>query len=315
MSIKEKQYHYLQAELADLDRLLASTPASAAISRATLESRRAEVKAELERNPPPLRWPARAHLNFSGKPVVDRQGIYADFAGVAVEAFRKAVASLAASQETVLGERGLIPNQENYRLLVTGTSHGSFGFELEEAEGFQVSRLDQESPVEVAIGQTKTIFESLVSDEEKLADAIAETDNRALSDVRGFLQIMADSEAVCSLSFRNDTFRFRDIDQVKQGLISLESDNIQEDEETLHGYFQGFLPRPRRAQLTIDESGEVLLCRVDQSVEDAEEINNNLYRSVDVTATSRRVGSSRPRYTIVGYEFSSDDRKGATRAT
>ena len=212
---------------------------------------------------------------------------------------------------------GTRPHSQSRKLpLVSdGHIHGSFGFDLEEAEGFQVSLLDQESPVEVAIGQTKTIFESLVSDEEKLADAIAETDNRALIAVRGFLQIMADSEAVCSLSFRNDTFRFRDIGQVKQGLISLESDNIQEDEETLHGYFQGFLPRPRRAQLTIDESGEVLLCRVDQSVEDAEEINNNLYRSVDVTATSRRVGSSRPRYTIVGYEFSSDDRKGTTRAT
>ena len=315
MSIREREYHRLHAELAELDRLIAATPEAAVINRTTLEYRRSQVQEEIHANPAPPRWPAHAYLTFDGMPVVDREGIYADFAGEAVEAFAKAVTSLAASQDTELGTRGVIPNQEKHQLIVTGTAHGSFGFELEEAEGLQVNLLDEQSPVEVAIGQTKAIFESLISDEERLADAIAETDNRALGDVRGFLQLMADSEAVCSLSFRNDTFRFRDIGEIRQGIVSLASGNIQEGQAKLHGQFQGFLPKPRRAQLAIAESGEILLCRVDQSVENAEEINNNLSRSVDVTATFRRVGSSRPRYTIVGYEFSSDDLEGATRAT
>lgn len=315
MSIREREYHRLQAELGELDRLIAATPGEAVINRATLEYRKSQVEEEIRANPAPLRWPAHAHLTFNGKPVVDRQGIYAEFAGEAVEAFAKAVTSLAASQDTELGARGKIPNQDEHQLIVTGTAPGSFGFELEEImdRHQQASLLAEESAVEVAIGQAKTILAALTGDEEGLADAIADTDNRALNDVRGFLRLMADSEAVCSLSFKNDTFRFRDVSQVKQGVATLESDNIQEGQETLHGYFQGFLPKPRRAQLTIAGSGEVLLCRVDQSVESAEEINENRYRPVDVRATSRRVGSSRPRYTIVGYDFSPDDPGEAAR--
>ena len=122
MSAQEQQYHYLRAELAELDKLLSMTAESAVIDRMSLEYRRSQVEAELEANPPPPRWPATAHLAFNGKPVVDRQGVYADFAGAAVDAFAKAVASLAASRQAVLGGRGVIPNRENYRLLVTGTS-------------------------------------------------------------------------------------------------------------------------------------------------------------------------------------------------
>ena len=315
MTIGEREYEHLRAELVHLEDLLSSTPDSAVIDRNSLEYRKSQVEEELENNPAPHRWPAHVHLSFNGKPVVDQKGIYADFASDAVDAFRKAVASLAASQGTVLGERGVIPNRDNYRLLVTGISHGSFGFELEEATGHQGSLLDQESPVEVAITQAKSIFESLTSDEEAIADAIAETDDRALNDVRGFLQLMVDNEAVCSLSHKNRTFRFRDFGQVEQGLSKLGKDNIQEGEDELHGYFEGFLPKPRQAQLKIDGSGEVLLCRVSQAVGDAEKINNNLYRSVDVTATFRRVGKTRPRYTIVGYELASPDEGEGPKAT
>ena len=214
MTAREREYHHLRAELAELNKLLSMTPESAVIDRMSLEYRRSQVQAELEANPPPSRWPASAHLAFNGKPVVDREGIYANFAGAAVDAFAKAVTSLAASRQAVLGERGVIPNRENYRLLVTGTSHGSFGFEIEEVLERQASYLLNESPVEVAIGQAKGILESLAGDEEAIAEAISDTDERALDDLRDFLKVMADSEAICSLSFKNEVFRFRDVGQI-----------------------------------------------------------------------------------------------------
>ena len=133
MSTQERQYQFLRADLAELNNLLSMTPESAVIDRMSLEYRKSQVEAELEANPPPFRWPATAHLSFNGKPVVDRYGIYADFAGVAMDAFAKAVTSLAASQNASLGKRGVIPRQDEYRMLVTGTSHGSFGFEIEES--------------------------------------------------------------------------------------------------------------------------------------------------------------------------------------
>ena len=303
MSARERGYHHFLAELAELDKLLAITPESAVIDRLSLEYRKSQVEAELEANPPPARWPSSAHLSFNGKPVVDRQGIYADFAGAAMDAFAKTVTALAASQQTVLGERGVIPNQENYRLLVTGTAHGSFGFEVEEVLEPQASLLLDQSAVELAIGQTKDILEALVGDEEVIAEAIADTDERALDDLRDFLKLLADSEAVCSLSFKNAAFGFRDVGQVQRGLASLRKDNLHHGETEMFGYFQGFLPQSRRAEFVVGDSQEVLSCRVDRTLENVEGINSILGQNVSVKANFRQVGSSRLRYTIVGYDL------------
>ena len=303
MSAGERQYHFLRADLAKLDRLLSMTPASEVIDRMGLEYRRSQVQAELEANPPPPRWPASAHLSFNGKPVVDRQGIYADFAGVAMDAFAKAVTSLAASQQGPLGERGVIRNQEDYRLLVTGTSLGSFGFEIEEAQDQHTSYITDESPVGLAIGQAKGILESLVGDEEMIAEAIADTDERALNDLRGFLKVMADSEAVCSLSFKNAAFRFRDVGQVRRGLASLEQDNLHEGDREMVGHFQGFLPQGRRAEFVERDAGEVLSCRVDRAMDNADAINGILAQPVHVKTHYRQVGTSRRRYVITGYDL------------
>ena len=82
-------------------------------------------------------------------------------------------------------------------------------------------------------------MESLVDNEEAIADAIADTDGRALDDLRGFLTVMADGEAVCSLSFRNEVFGFRDVGQVRRGIASLGRDNLREgsagDDRSLSG--------------------------------------------------------------------------------
>ena len=301
MSIRERQYHHLRAELAELDSLLSMTPEEAVIDRLSLEYRRSQVKEELDANPRPPRWPVTAHLTFNGKPVVDRQGIYAGFAGAAVDAFAKAVTSLAASQQFDLGKRGVIPRQEGYRLLVTGTSHGSFGFEIEEALDPQTTYIPDESAVGLAIGQAKGILESLVGDEETIVEAIADTDERALDDIRDFLEVMASSEAVCSLSFRNDVFRFRDVGQVRRGLASLAKDNIREGREELHGHFQGYLPKSRRAELVVSSSGDVISCSVESAVDDAESINDILGQDITIRTRFRQVGSSRPRYTILGW--------------
>ena len=302
MSTLERRYQFLRTELAELDQLLSMTPESEVIDRRSLEYRRSQVQAELEANPPPPRWPVSAQLFFNGKPLVDRQGIYADFAGEAVNAFSKAVTSLAASQLAELGERGTIRNRDNYRLIVTGTSSGSFGFDIEEILDPQTSYLVDESPVELAIGQAKTILASLAGDEEVIAEAIADTDERALNDLRDFLKVMVDSEAVCTLSFKNDMFRFRDVAQVRHGLDNLGTDNVHEGESEMFGHFQGFLPKVRRAEFVEDQSKDVLSCRVDRSIDKAEEINELLGLQVHVRAHFRQVGNSRPRYTIMGYD-------------
>ena len=301
MSTRERDYHHLRSELAELNNLLSMTPESAVIDRMSLEYRKEQAQEELDANPPPSRWPARAIITFNGRPVADSGGINAAFATEALGAFAKTVTSLAASQRGPLGERGVIPHQDDYRLLVTATTLGSFGFEIEEGQGQQTSYVTEESPVEVAIGQAKGIMESLVDNEEAIADAIADTDGRALDDLRGFLTVMADGEAVCSLSFRNEVFGFRDVGQVRRGIASLGRDNLREGSAEMTGRFQGFLPQSRRAEFVVEASGEVISCRVDFGMSNAEEINEILGQRVSVVARFMQVGNSRTRYTILDF--------------
>ena len=128
-----------------------------------------------------------------------------------------------------------------------------------------------------------------------------EIDDRALDDLREFLEILANSEAVCALSSRKATFRFRDVGQIRFGLTRLAQDNLHEGNVTKFGHFQGFLPKSRRAEFVEKGTEEVLSCRIDKDVEDAEAINQILNQEIDVLLHFRRVGESRPRYTVIRY--------------
>ena len=293
-------HEQLLSQLAGLNELLAITPESAAIDRISLEYRKSQIEEELRLNPSPPQWPVNAVVTFSGKPVIDSQGISADFGSKAMKEFSELIISLADGYGN--GQESLVGNsdQGSNLLLITDVARGSFGFKVEEAFEPQTSFLTDESPVEAAIGRTKGIFEALTGDdEEALAEAIADIDSKGLNGLRGLLKLLADNQAVLSLSFKEDTFRFNDVSEVQRGLTDLGQENISEKELELVGYFQGFLPKVRRAEFVLSDTGEVISTRVDKQVTDAESINDILSQTVTVRASSRQVGNSRPRYTIV----------------
>ena len=308
MSMQE--YEYLRAELAELDELLAMTPEGAVIDRMSLESRRSEVAEELATYPTPSRWPVAARLTFNGKPVVDGKGIAIDFGGKAVSAFATVVASVGADQQGQLSERGPIPNRERFRLLITGTALGSFGFEIEEnfhEEKVQtISPVSEIPPVEQAIERVKAILESSVTGGNVLADAIADTAPRALDDLRDFLNILANNQAICSISLKDDVFRFSDVGQVRQSLDRLGRDNIHEAEREILGSFIGYLPNSRQAEIWISETREVITCKVNLALGDPDAIDHILNRHVQLRIHTRQVGTGRPRYTILGYDLLPD---------
>ena len=66
MSTRERDYHFLHAELAELNNLLAMTPASAVIDRMSLEARKAQVQEELDANPftAPVAGQRQPHLQW-----------------------------------------------------------------------------------------------------------------------------------------------------------------------------------------------------------------------------------------------------------
>lgn len=134
-------------------------------------------------------------------------------------------------------------------MLITGTSRGSFGFEIEEklaVNSVQETLFPESSYVEMALEQIKNILKSSVSNDDDLADAIADVDPRALTDLRIFVKMMADNHAVCSLSLKGDTFGFDDMDQVQRSQRNLSQNNIRLYEAAMSGSFHGFLPNERK---------------------------------------------------------------------
>ena len=306
------QHRFLLSERTTLRELIERSHPEDVISRMSLERRLQEVEATLESYegiPPDI---VKARLTFSGKPVVGCRGIDGDFGTDAPNAFFEALVAIGASQRqhTPLASQGPIPNRENYRLLITNTVRGSFGFQFEDASP-QLALAGEKTPVELAIERVKEVLHASVGDDEQLAEAIADTDRRALKSLQDFLKKVADNDAVCALEFKGDVFRFRDTAQVRRSENRLSQDYIKDDDVTLMGQFLGFFPYHPRAQFRISsakadfligEVGEIITARVDSSVADAININGILERDVRIGAHTRRVGSGRPRYVVTSCE-------------
>ena len=191
------QRTFLLAERDAVKRMLAETPATAILTRMSDEARLREIEAELAALPVDERAPARARLTFNGLPVIGSHGIFADFGMKAVSSFTDAVATVAASLSAPLAAMGPIPNRDQNQLLITHTAVGSFGFELEEYRAQEL--LDDESAVAVALDRTRSLLQATLGQDDELVDIASETDPRALDKVRGFLRVLAENEAICTL--------------------------------------------------------------------------------------------------------------------
>lgn len=282
----------------ELDRLLTSLPEGRDIERHGLEARKADLERALSAESTREREPLRAQLTFRGRPTVGSHGIFAEFAAGAVEAFARVVSTVGASLTGPLGTRGQLPNQDQFRLLITGTAHGSFGFQFEEAAVNQAALFDEESPLEAALERTRAIMEATLGDDDELSDSLAEVDPRAVEAMRRFLDELVTHDAVCSFAFRDRVFRYPDIEQLRIGSSRLREENIHEVEESKTGEFLGVLPTRRTFEFRVADTGEVISGKVGRNVDDPAAINELLRRQLTVRVYSRRVGHGRPKYVL-----------------
>ncbi len=302
-------YRFLLAERASLNRLMENISESDVISRMSLGARLQQVEEQLsdyEGMSPRLRT---ARLTFKGAPVLDGRGILMEFGTDAAKEFANAVTVVGASMTTAIAPAGRVPNAEQFRLAITGVAYGSFGFQIEEASP-QLAFDETPTPVEVAISRVRTILSASVGTDEELSEAISDTDRRALSAVQQFLKKVADGGAAFTLFHDGEAFDFADAAQVRRSENRLNADNIREDDTTISVQFLGFFPYRPRAQFRItaaeadylgDEVGEIVTARVEPSVVEEVNINSILNLDQQITVHTRKVGSSRPRFTVTGF--------------
>ena len=294
----------LNAERQFLKAQISELPETAKLTRSSFESRLRQVELLLSDSSVVEREPAAVRLTFSGRPVVGSHGIFSDFGMKAVNSFTEAVAAVAASLTAPLAAMGPIPNRLQNQMLITGTALGSFGFELEEAYGPQ---LTESSIVSIAIERTQSLLRvSSTADDEGLADIASELDQRAIDKIRSFVGVLEENGAVCTLQHDDSVFRFQTLSQVSASLARLSHDNLHEREVELYGEFQGVIPQRRAFQFLRHDTKEILLGKVGPSIIDANSLNKLLYTGVTVRINETRVGNGKPRNLLVKVISNSD---------
>lgn len=298
--MNRQDHVHLLGERNSLQRMIADTPAEEVLDRGSLTARLEEVEHLLAGANINEREPARAQLTFNGRPVVGSYGIFADFGMKAVNGFTEAVAAVAATLAGPLFAKGPIPNRDQNQLLITNTALGSFGFELEEYRSGKLP-FDEQSMLELALERTQNLLQGTINaDDELLADAATELDQRALDKVRAFVKTLADNDAVCALQFRNHVFRFSDMGQVRRSLERLSQDNLREEAQSLEGEFKGVLPSKRRTfEFKVNGQDEVIIGKISPAVTNLDEINAHLYKATCIKVMTTRVGNGRPRYVLL----------------
>ena len=289
----------LLSERTALLRMIESTPVDEVLDRGSLTARLEEIEHRIAEAKVDEREPARARITFNGPPVVGSYGIFADFGTKIIGAFNEAVTTVAASLSGGLAAKGPIPNREQHQLLITSTTLGSFGFELEEYRAGQLA-IDEKTVMDLAIERIQSLLQgSIDTDDELLADTASELDQRALDKVRAFISTLTENEAICALEYCNKVFRFTDVGQVRRSLERISKDNLHEDEQILKGEFQGVLPKRRTFQFKITGTDEVIIGKMMPAIEDADLINKHLHQQVEIRTTVTRVGDGRPRYLLL----------------
>lgn len=299
MTGHEQRQHRVAEQIA-LRKMLDEIPDDEVIDRMSLEARLRSLEADASFSPvmEGMRTPAKARLTFRGRPVIGSHGIFADFGADAVRRFSDAVVAVAASFSGPLSAMGPIPNRDQYQLLITNTALGSFGFELEDYR--TVLPLENGSPIESALEQTQALLQGTLGSDDELADTVVGSDPRALGLIRSFLQAMAEAEATCALEFKEKSFRFADVGQVRRSFDRLSQDNLHETEEWLEGELLGVLPKRRAFEFQSRVNQEVIAGKISSSIDDVKSLNENLGQEVRLHVAVTRVGSGRPRYVLLG---------------
>ncbi|MHB1055761.1 MAG: hypothetical protein ACYC6B_09940 [Thermoleophilia bacterium] len=194
-------------------------------------------------------------LFFGGEPVFGSRGIAADFAGRLLDSFQDIISKqFAVAEMGSLGERGPVPLREFTTLMITGVTHGSFGFVLDELTD-QDEMFD--SALKEIVREVLTTIEFVSSfDEVVFEEAIERLDARTLASLKTFFNEL-DSNTATIRMVDDDRDLSLDENAIHRARLRIEDTTIEENEVEIKGLLIGFLPEHKRFELRI-ESGELI---------------------------------------------------------
>lgn len=198
---------------------------------------------------------ASVAMFFSGKPVVGSRGIAADFAGKLLESYQDIVSKTFARAEVgVLGGRGRIPRKQSADLMVTGLTHGSFGFVLEElADQAEIN----DTALKEILSNVSDLLQHVGAENENDFDVATEDlDPRTLVALREFFKGL--DSAGAQVRFVEDVQEFfLDEKAIHRGRLRTEAIEINERTDVIGGVLIGFLPDHRKFELR-DDAGATI---------------------------------------------------------
>lgn len=292
----------LQSEINEIEAILKEIPTENVIERLAFEGRLSLAKSQLEQRAGDISL-EKARLTFRGRPVFGYHGIAADFGSKAAGAFADAFAAVVAGLNESLSYMGPIPDKAKNQLLITGTATGSFGFEFELPASGHVQDLfpAHDKGVEALQSIQSLLRVSASGTDDEVAELVEVIHPRAVKKVSEFLSYLAQQQAWCGLEFKDQFFRFDDINQLQRSAERLQESNIRESTETYTGELQGVLPNSRTFEFRLADQAGVIKGKVDLAVENPDLLNREwLHKPANVRLGVIQVGQGRPRFTLFG---------------
>ena len=214
-----------------------------------------------------------------------------------------AVAMAAAGSAGILESSGAVPGRKEGQPVITGTTNGSFGFELE-LPSLRQESAGREGPdlyVKEAVQKIQDLLIlSTKGSDDDLSEMADDMHPRAVRKVGEFLELVRVNEARFGLDFRNRKFRISADNQLDDTIKRLAARNVHEETNEMAGIMIGILPATKRFQLNRLTDRTEIEGKIASDIRNTYELAQQ-YTGREVTARIRsvRVGQGNPRYTLL----------------
>lgn len=247
---------YVAAQLASVNRMLATLPEDDFLGRMGFESRRQQLEHQLleARTVPENR--AQVALYFGGEPVIGSAGIEATFGTNVVWSFQDLLTKVwRAIDGGDVSHMGPIKDKDHAQLHITNVVHGSFGFVLEElADDTEPMFV---TPLAKAAEQVAEYISTFTGENDATFSQMIEgLNSRVFQSMRTFFEHLHKSRATFRLVEHERDQQFDHL-AIERAWYRAEASDVTEDRVEVRGKLLGVIPMKGRFELEPD-AGHVI---------------------------------------------------------